>query len=637
MPTTTRSRERTKTLEKQQALEPNNVDLAINLGEAYLREGRLDEAALVYARASELDPRSTFRAHYWEWLGLVRESRGELEQALEAYDNWADADPLSVEPVDRAGTLLVALGRWTDLALLRSQYGRRAECNSDPRILESTALFTYVMEQMGVAEDPPPLAQTYAALEVESRSVAMRYLLGVLFYRSGHLDAASAEFLRVLELDSDRTWVERRFSLGWRASTAWLMLGRIARLQGRIPDALQYLQSCLQTTTDNLEPLEELTSLLVEQGAYEEALALLPEGDDELELEVPPWIRRLRARCFLGLGRVDEAARLLAPPEVPRPRRETAPRSDPKIRARLAEAEGLLKSGRFQEAMDAFSALGPARKRPLEARRGMARAAGGLGHWKEAARHLEAVVRELPEDAEAWSLLTEAYRRCGQPVRCRLARLQLEAVALGPTPPQLQEWIAPASPDSDALGLGVSARSLPGEGRLTVTGVPGAEAAAHIAWTWLRAEAEALGLPAPSSRDVHVHVRELDPGLREPALPGEAPPGWPAPGEVDVCGEDLGLAVLAALATALRGRTPTRSIAVAGRVDLNGGVHGSPSLVPGLARLREGGLTWDRLLVPRTMAAEIHRLPEEVWTTADLVLCADATQALQALEEEEIG
>ncbi|NMA28480.1 MAG: tetratricopeptide repeat protein, partial [Burkholderiales bacterium] len=433
MSNSTRSRERTKALEKKASLEPKDAELTINLGEAYLREGRLEEAAQAYARAAELDPRTEFRALYWEWLGLVRETREELEQALEAYDNWADADPSSVEPVDRAGTLLVALGRWTDLALLRPQYERRAEGNSDFKLLESLALFTYVMEQLGATEDPSPMARAYAALEIENRSIAMRYLLGMLFLRSGQLEAANAEFLRVLELDSDRTWLEKRFSLGWRASSAWLMLGRIARLQGRVAEALQHLQSCLQTSLDNLEPLEEMVSLLVEQELYEEALALLPEPEGPDDLEIPPWIRRLRTRCLLGLGRVEEAARLVEPGK---PASSTRPRKDPgpdtRFRARLDQAQKHLQAGRFQEAHNAYASLGPARRRPPEVRLGMAQAATGLGRPKDAIRQSEILVREAPDHAEAWSLLAEAYRQTGSTIRRRLALAQLEAVRLGP-------------------------------------------------------------------------------------------------------------------------------------------------------------------------------------------------------------
>lgn len=637
MSNSTRSRERTKALEKKASLEPKDAELTINLGEAYLREGRLEEAAQAYARAAELDPRTEFRALYWEWLGLVRETREELEQALEAYDNWADADPSSVEPVDRAGTLLVALGRWTDLALLRPQYERRAEGNSDLKLLESVALFTYVMEQLGATEDPSPMARAYAALEVENRSIAMRYLLGMLFLRSGQLEAANAEFLRVLELDSDRTWIEKRFSLGWRASSAWLMLGRIARLQGQIPEALQHLQSCLQTSLDSLEPLEELVSLLVEQEVYEEALALLPEGPDALEM--PPWIRRLRTRCLLGLGRVEEAARLVEPREPAssaRPRKVPGP--DSRFRARLDQAQAHLQAGRFQEAHDAYASLGPARRRPPEARLGLAQAATGLGRPKDAVRQLEILVREAPDHAEAWSLLAEAYRQTGSTLRRRLALAQLEAVRLGPTPQAVHEWLAPAHPQSGVPGLGVSARSLPGEGNLTVTGVSGAEAAAHIAWTWLRAEAVDLGLPDPSRCDVHVHVRALGPIPGATELLEEAPVGWPlAAVEPEICGEDVGLAVLAALAGALELRSPSGRTVVAGRVDLTGAVHGSPTLVAGLAQLWEGGGSWNRLILPRTMAAELHRLPEEIWTTSDMILCANAAQALVHLKEEEIA
>lgn len=605
------SREHSRDLEKQAALEPKDPELTVNLGEAWLREGRLEEAVLAYARASELDPRSEFRSLYWEWLGLVRESRGELEQALEAYDNWADAEPWSVEPLDRAGTLLVALGRWTDLALLRSQYEQRAEANPGAEVLESMALFSYVMEQLGSTEDPPPLQRTFAALEAESRSIGMRYLLGSLFFRTGHLEAAHAEFLRVLELDSDRTWEERRFSLGWRAATAWLMLGRIARLQGKVQDALQHLQSCLQTSSESLEPLEELSSLLVEQGAYAEALVLLPEDEG-----LPPWVTRLRARSLLGLGRVEEAARLLEPLPPEKPRRRPSEPVDPKIR----EAEALLNEGHHREALEAYGSLGNSRRRPPAVRRGMARACAGLHLWKDCVRHLEVLVREQPDDVEAWRLLAEAYLRTGQPIRRRLARIQQESLV--PADPTLEGYLAPP-------GIVVSARSLPGDGKLAVTGLEGAEGAAKIAWTWLRAEGPALGLPDPRTRDLHVHLRTLEPSA-EPAAPG------PLGDEEETPSEDAGLAILAAMATALEDRQPNGRIILGGRVDLQGHLQGTSTLTPALATLREVGPPWDLLILPRTMAAEIHRLPEDLWTSADVILCAGAAQALHALREEPI-
>lgn len=595
MPT---SREHSRDLEKQVALEPKDPELSVNLGEAWLREGRLEEAVQAFARASELDPRSEFRSLYWEWLGLVRETRGELEQALEAYDNWADIEPWSVEPLDRAGTLLVALQRWTDLALLRGQYEQRAEANPGPEVLESQALFSYVMEQLGSAEEPAPLQRTFAALEAESRSIGMRYLLGSLFFRTGHLEAAHAEFLRVLELDSDRTWVERRFSLGWRASSAWLMLGRIARLQGRVQDALQHLQSCLQTTTDSLEPLEELSSLLVEQGAYAEALALLPEDDEEL----PPWVTRLKARSLLGLGRVDEAAGLLTAPPLPRARRRPTDLAD----ARFQQAQVLLDDGCYREALNAFQAVGTARRRPSQARKGMARACAGLEAWKDAVRHLEAVVRESPEDAEAWGLLSHAYLRTGQPLKKRLARLQQEA--LTPDHPGVEGYLAPP-------GLIVSARALPGDGKLSVTGLPEAEAAARIAWTWLRAEGPTYGVPDPKTRDLHVHLRLLEQ-------------------HEEVSAEDLGLPIFAAMAGALEDREPTQSILLGGRMDLQGALQGTPTLTAGLAGMEH---PVERVILPRTMAAEIHRLPEDLWASADVILCADAAQALHALREEPVA
>ena len=95
------SLERLDELQEGTRAAPKESELCLTLGEAFLRVNRVDEAAATYQRAVELDPRSDLRALYWEWLGLVREMEGKLEEALEAYFQWLDADPVAMSPLDR--------------------------------------------------------------------------------------------------------------------------------------------------------------------------------------------------------------------------------------------------------------------------------------------------------------------------------------------------------------------------------------------------------------------------------------------------------------------------------------------------------------------------------------------------------
>ena len=212
MPKPSSSREKLKQLERRYRDEPKNSELGISTGEAWLRVGDIDEAVSVYARSAELDPRLELKTLYYQWLGEVRETQGNPEAALAAYHQWLALEPHALEPLDRVATLLVGLERWTDLMLLRPHYARRAEVGQ-PRARESLALFSFVLSQLGTPDEVSPLERTYAALELNAQSISMRYLLGVLLYRAGHLDAAQREFLRVLELDGGSRIPERRLAL----------------------------------------------------------------------------------------------------------------------------------------------------------------------------------------------------------------------------------------------------------------------------------------------------------------------------------------------------------------------------------------------------------------------------------------
>ncbi len=631
MPTQPDAAARIQDLEKRSKDEPKNAELAVTLGEAYLRSNRVEDAAAAYARSAELDPRSELKSLYWEWLGGVREARGELENALEAYFNWAEAEPAGVEPLDRVGTLLVRLQRWTDIVLLRPHYLRRRELGGDARLNESIALYGFVLDQLGSPEETTPLERTYAALEEDARSVSMRYLLGVLFYRTEHLEAARAEFERVLELDVDGTWHEDRFSLHWDASAARLMLARIARLQGDPEEALTQLSESLKSRGDDAERLEEVASLLLDYRRYNEALKILPE----LGEQAPGWVHSYRAESLLGLGRIREAERsFLSQLELDAAEDEEddehAIETNGKHRTALARAEEELTRGKPASALKLFTRLTETDP-SWQALWGEARCLAELERWEEALEKLSALLEERPGLEPAWGLMARAAGQTGQTRLVTLARVQCERLR---SEPEVSPGLVYPVGGESLVGFLVQARSLPGRGSLIVTGEGGklVPELARLALSLLQTRFDELGMDDPAYRVLHLHVSALYPRLEEPSKSGSSEEQRPA------LREDGGGAVIAALGLALKNQSPAPGQVVLGRIDLDGRLSGPVDPGGSLAQLSSEGFPYRRLLLPRTSATELLRLPPALWLLPEVVLAErveDLFAHVERAEEEE--
>lgn len=641
---------------------PKNVEILTELSEAYLREGNLDEALNILGRAVELDPQTSFRSLYWEWNGIVKEQTEDYDGALDAYTKWAECDRDIIEPTDRLGALLVKLERWTDLIVLQSSYKRILEVNPTPRALESLALYYYILELLGHgSEETTPLELAYTALETKFNSIAMRYLLGMLFMRMGHLDGAKAEFLEVLNLDKDNTWKEKRFSLEWNSASAMLMLGRIANIQDEYEEAFKWFKECCEDEEVFLSALEAMTSMLVEIGAYEEAKDVIEAYSENKKAAEMPWLRRLHARCLLGLGDIENAAKILNTEEE----KET-----PKVQAdpRLKEAQELLNQENYKDALALFQAIKDDNKSKIvekidrkalkkldnevlvsllqtqaeldaisaEIETGLAKAEDGLGQTQEAAERLEKAVKEYPQSMIIWKQLNKLYKKLNRNLEHRLTKMQIQALMpIDAAEAPADEWIAPALNESELVGLGISARAFPGNGNLTVTGAANNGTTTNIAWALLKAEAGAMGIDADLSRtDIHVHIREIETETDIYTPTGSMP--WSKPqAETSVCNDDIGLAVLLAMAAAVSGKSPKGKCAAGGKLDLQGTLYGSSTLSSSLTRLCSGSIKIDRLILPRSATSDLTLLPEKFWTSSDIIFCANAMQAVkQCLMED---
>lgn len=597
---------------------PDDPELTINVGEALLRQGQVEEAVAHFEKAIELDPRYEFRSLYWEWLGFVRESQGKTEEALAAYRQWLENDFEKVEPLERLGDLLVKLQWWTDFLLLTEEYERRARQSQGSEGMESLALYKYVLDRLEVVPEAEERAidVCYQALAKNSDSPSLRYLLGLLLLEQGHFEAARAEFEQVLRLDPERVWVEKRFSLWWDSATAGMMMAQLSLVQGRSQEALQLYLNSHSPHDEESEGLLSAAEVLLDHHRYQEVLELLSQTQASgLSTE------RFQAEALLGLGYFQESDhrfRILTPEAEPE-------ESEPEYRPR-AVVKALKEVGAFVDEGQPEKALARLRRSrskhwELTARR--AELAAELGQVEAAIGDLEEVLLERPRWSEGWALLEDLATRAGRRTLLNLARCQ--RLKLDYERDRISGILVPLVRGDGLVGLRIEARAIKGSGELIVTGDGRRflEGAARLAHTLLRGDWERLVVVDPRRCDLHLHAHALA-------------ESEPAQVSADDVAAQAGVGVVMACLLALKEKSVPCSALALGSVDLSGRlgrVTGSAEAASRLARL---GYEWDYLVASSELAAELLRMPTPLWLEKKLLL-GDEIGDLERLLEDEFG
>ncbi len=636
------SLERLEDLQEGTRAAPKESELCLTLGEALLRVNRVDDAAAAYQRAVELDPRSDLRALYWEWLGLVREMEGRLEEALEAYFQWLDADPVAMSPLDRLGTLLVILGRWTDLRLLRPQYARRSEVAPTSRTRESLALYTFVTEQLGEGRMEETRAVTMAALEADPDSPALRFLLGLLTYQDGSLELSRGEFERVLELDVDGLWQEQRFALDWNGAKARVMVAKLARQQGDIDTALALLENADDLDRSDSEGLTEAAELMLENARYDELIALLsdlPPG--------PSRVERLRAEGLLGRGLMAPAlsvfeteSALLAGPEalLPDLSGEALRQSLEEVwaKARRGEelAEAIARLRRESPQLWEQEPVGAALMLLHRARQG---ALSGSGLQRE----LEQLSVRFPSCPQVWELAQMVFAQDDQVGARQLATLVRSKLEHGSRPDST--GVFSTAPDRGAEIL----VALPGESAPLIlkleAEVGRGERDQLFGWGQEQLRSglelakgllEELGEAAPDGGGQLAELSLLPRSFRLMSTPLSQPSETTSGAEALARGDlgSLPFAVLVALLSALKEPRVGRRLLVLGRLGLRGNVDGVPNLEETLLALHHHQIGWDHLVLAEAGAFRLLRCPSWLWYERPLTLIGSARDLLHWAE-----
>lgn len=628
------SEQRLAELQEGTQASPKDSELALTLGEALLRVNKVEEAVTSYQRAVELDPRSDLKALYWEWLGLIRETEGRLEEALEAYFQWLDIDPVAISPLDHLGSLLVVLGRWTDLKLLGPQFERRIEVAGHPRGRESLALYTFVTEQFGQADEEKAKEVTLQALEADPDSPSMRFLLGLLTYREGSLEIARGEFERVLNLDKNNLWQEPRFALDWNSSKARVMVAKLARQQGDVETALRLLVEADDLDRSDSEGLIEVAELLLENDRYDELLHVMKEVP-----EGPSRLSRLQAESLLGKGRLQEAADILGTEAslFAADLVEDTLSTETLVADRLQDLwrrleEGVVLTDELTELRKEAPALvhdDPVGLCLILLSRVQS---GALGTRGAEAEILE-LCRRYPHFEEVWETARRVYSSLGQEHSSQLSALMASKLRHGSYPGPTGTYRLNQSVGTSVL-VGVItdfgpivlrmeadfARSggdqVYGWGREYL--LPGMSLAKGVL--------ESLAEDRVAQREMAANLAFLPESFRVMVTP-VAVPGAATASHLSNEGElgSIPLAFLTAFLSVIK--TPRCSnILVVGRVGLRGQIEGVPELEEILLAVHQSGAQWEQLILAEAGAFRLLRAPTWLWHGKTVTLLKSVSQ-----------
>jgi len=167
-----------------------------NLGELFAQQGRLDEAAMHFTKALEINP--SF-AHALHNMGMIFVQRGNLDEAISEFQKAIELEPTFADAYNKLGAALANRGR-LDEAI--ASFSKAIEIN--PAYGSAHANLGSVYEQQG---RPPEAIAEYALAIQSTADTAMaaqtHFKLGRLLAKTGKRKEAVENFKEALRLKPD--------------------------------------------------------------------------------------------------------------------------------------------------------------------------------------------------------------------------------------------------------------------------------------------------------------------------------------------------------------------------------------------------------------------------------------------------
>jgi len=265
--------------------EPNRIDARSNLGAAYARLGRYEDAGREYRRALEVDPENAAvrfnLALALYKTALVAEATQELEQVL-VHD-----------PKNKGAALLLAdcqLQMGNDTRVVALLEPREVELGQD-------RLYSYLMGTALLRRNELERGQVFIdRLFREGDTAPARVLMAVAHLRRKDARAALADLERAVELDP-------------KLPTVHSLHGRALMESGRRPEAAEAFRREVAVNPNDFDSNLYLGLLSRDEGKLDEALDHLRRAS-RLRAQDPRVLYGLGS-THLAAGRIDEAEKAL--------------------------------------------------------------------------------------------------------------------------------------------------------------------------------------------------------------------------------------------------------------------------------------------------------------------------------------
>lgn len=362
--------------EEAEDSEPGSAEVLMNLGWAYWRNRRVDDAARCFELLVRLDPRNPL---YLRLLADVEDERGNRARAL-----TLARSALELLPGDRDCAL--------SLAKVLVHLERDEEAT---RILERlvqqypdhpSVQFRYADHLASLGRLEEALVFYDKLIHSDPDNTAFRRGRAGVLYELGHFDQAMTEWRRLASLPEPDE--KSLINLGWASWHA-----------RSFDDAGKYGSMLVELEPSNIKFLKFLSNIRLEQKSPEEALKLakraLAADSDDRDASL------LMAKALFRLQRPEEAMKVMTRllkrfPEV--------------ASLRFHMGDFLIQLGRIEEALVYFDGLVKDAPTNRVYRRRRAAALYDLGRFEEARAEWRLLAGQKPADLPALErLATDAY------------------------------------------------------------------------------------------------------------------------------------------------------------------------------------------------------------------------------------
>lgn len=298
-------------------IEPNHAGVRSNLGAAYVRLGKYDEAIEQYREALRIDganPSARFN------LALAYYKAARLPEAIAGFEAVLAADAGHPAAVLLVGDALLQMGRFQQVidvlapreqqfandlafgyvlgtALLRTGQRDRAQVYLDRIFTAGESAEAHLL--MGTAlietrEYPAAVAELRKGLELNPNLPTLRTVYARALLGAGDHDGAIRELQRALQAHPNDF-------------EANLQLGALLRRDERHQESVVYLRRALQLRPQDPAARFGLGAALLSQGQLEEARQLL----EAAVADVPDYTEAhvMLATCYYRLKRSEDAER----------------------------------------------------------------------------------------------------------------------------------------------------------------------------------------------------------------------------------------------------------------------------------------------------------------------------------------